>query len=98
MVYYSKMAKVIYDEELLICHFYENLTGLTLNWYTSLNGFEMKKWEYMVDAFLKRFMYGLKKAPTRFDLQGIMMRNDESIRKYALRLRKMATQTYLFCA
>jgi hypothetical protein len=52
----------------------------------------------MVGAFLKRFIYGLKKAPTRFNLQGIMMRNDESIKKYALRLRKMATQTYLFCA
>ena len=53
-VYYGKMAKIIYYEELMIHHFHESLTRMALKWYASLISFEMKKWEYMVDAFLKK--------------------------------------------
>jgi hypothetical protein len=42
-VYYGKMAKIIYYEELTIHHFHKSLTRMALKWYASLIGFEMKK-------------------------------------------------------
>jgi len=48
----------------------------------------------LVDAFLQQFGFNLKMALTRLDLQRIEMRNDESVKEYAIKMRKLTTQAY----
>jgi hypothetical protein len=48
----------------------------------------------LVDAFLQQFGFNLKMALARLDLQRIEMRNDESVKEYAMRLREITTQAY----
>ena len=53
--YCNKMAKVIYDEKLLIHFFQNSLSYATLTWYMWVDNTKVKKMEGFVDAFIRQY-------------------------------------------
>ncbi|RDX67654.1 hypothetical protein CR513_53435, partial [Mucuna pruriens] len=51
-MYYRKMVAYIYDDKILIHYFQDNLTGVVLSWYVSLERGRIKTWRDL-EAFLK---------------------------------------------
>jgi hypothetical protein len=49
------MAKVIYDEKLLIHFFQNSLSDATLTWYMWVDNTKVKKVEGFVDAFIGQY-------------------------------------------
>ncbi|XP_058111259.1 uncharacterized protein LOC131254284 [Magnolia sinica] len=70
--------------------FQKSLKGDALDWYTSLDYYQIKTWEQLSQAFIDRFVYNLNVAPERADLVALRQRNDESLSTYVGRWRAMA--------
>jgi hypothetical protein len=66
--YCNKMAKVIYDDKLLIYFFQDSMAGSALSWYMKLDNAKVKKWKDLDEAFLKQYKFNLEIAPNRTSL------------------------------
>jgi hypothetical protein len=85
------MAKVIYDDKLLIYFFQDSLVGSTLSWYMRLDNAKVKKWKDLVEAFLKQYKFNLEIALDRTSLMSMEKGSKESVRAYVQRWRNEAT-------
>ena len=51
--YCNKITEVVHDEKLLMHFFQDSLSGATLSWYMRLDSTKIRRWKYLVDAFIK---------------------------------------------
>ncbi|RDX75797.1 hypothetical protein CR513_44280, partial [Mucuna pruriens] len=56
-MYCRKMVAYIYDDKILVHFFQDNLTGVALSWYVSLERGRIKTWRELAKAFLKQYKY-----------------------------------------
>ncbi|XP_050919451.1 uncharacterized protein LOC127136996 [Lathyrus oleraceus] len=92
VMYFRKMDAHTENDRLLIHCFQDNLSGVSLRWYMSLEQRRIQIWEDLADAFLRKYKYNLDMAPDRMQLQGMDMNEKESFKEYAQRWRKLAAQ------
>jgi hypothetical protein len=92
--YCNKMAEVMHDEKLLMHFFQDSLSGATLNWYMRLDNTKIRRWKYLVDAFVKQYKYNMDIAPDRTSLSNLEKKDKESIREYAQRWRESVAQVH----
>ena len=58
--YCNKMAGHTRNEDLLIYVFYNNLTGVAVQWYMKLKNDQIRTWRDLAKAFLERYKYMLE--------------------------------------
>lgn len=61
--YYRKMATCIYNDQLLIHYFQDNLSGTSLEWYMQLEIGQVQSWRDLAESFLKHYQYNTYLAP-----------------------------------
>jgi len=74
------MAKVIYDDKLLIYFFQDSMAGSALSWYMKLDNAKVKKWKDLDEAFLKQYKFNLEIAPNRTSLM-LMEKKEPGVSK-----------------
>jgi len=77
--YRNKIAKVVHDEKLLIHFFQDSLSDVALTWYIQLDNTKVKKWEDLVDVFIRQYKFNMDVGPDRLSLQAMEKDNKESI-------------------
>jgi hypothetical protein len=92
--YYNKMAKVVHDEKLMMHFFQDSLNGATLSWYMRLDNTKIRRWKYLLDAFIKQYKYNIDIAPNKISLSNLEKEDKESIWEYAQRWRESAAQVH----
>jgi hypothetical protein len=92
--YYNKMAKVVHDEKLMMHFFQDSLNGATLSWYMRLDNTKIRRWKYLLDAFIKQYKYNMDIAPNKISLSNLEKEDKESIWEYAQRWRESAAQVH----
>jgi len=56
------MAKIVYDEKLLMHFFHESLSGIALSWLMRLDNTKKKKQRELVDVFVKQYKFNMDVA------------------------------------
>jgi hypothetical protein len=92
--YYNKMAEVVHDEKLMMHFFQDSLSGETLSWYIRLDNTKIRRWKYLLDAFIKQYKYNMDIALDRISLSNLEKEDKESIREYAQRWRESTAQVH----
>jgi len=90
--YCNKMIEVVDDKKLLIHFFHDSLSGAALTWYMRLDNTKVKKWNDLVDGFMRQYKFNIDVGPDRLSLQAVEKNNKESIREYARRWSEVAAQ------
>ncbi|XP_058726154.1 uncharacterized protein LOC131597474 [Vicia villosa] len=70
----------------------DSLSGASLEWYTQLERTNIRTWKDLAKDFFKHYKHNSDMAPTRFQLQGLTQKVDESFRQYAQRWRELASR------
>lgn len=91
-IYCRKMTSYIYNDELLIHCFQDNIYGESLDWYMNLEPGKIRTWKDLSEAFLNKYKYNLDMVPTRLQLHNQSQRSNETFKEYAQRWREMATR------
>jgi len=86
------MVEVVDDEKLLIHFFQGSLSDAALTSYMRLDNTKVKKWKDLVNAFMRQYKFNIDVGPDRLSLHAMEKNNKESIREYARRWSKVATQ------
>ncbi len=79
MMFCSKMAAHIRNDQLLVFSFQNSLTGPALRWYTSLEHSKLKKRNDLADSFMKEYKSNQDMVPTRSQLESMEMKRNETL-------------------
>ena len=90
--YCNKMAKVVYDEKLLIHFFQDSLSDTALIWYMHLDNTKVKGWKDLMDAFIRQYKFNMDVALDRSSLQVMEKGYKEFVKECTQRWREFAAQ------
>lgn len=88
MIYASELGPFEGDEALKIRLFDHSLTVNPLKWFLSLERSRMTTWRHVRDAFMNQYRCLGRKATTKYDLEKLKKRPNESIQDFATRWNK----------
>jgi len=90
------MVAVVYNKKILIHYFHESLNKPASSWYTSLDITKIKKWSYLVKAFIKQYQPNLELVYDRIIFQRIEKIANEIVKEYVQRWRGIVIQVNFF--
>ncbi|XP_058002323.1 uncharacterized protein LOC131179485 [Hevea brasiliensis] len=90
--YIAKMSALTEDDRLLVHFFHESLSGTALRWCIQLDRSKLRSCKDLADTFLKQYKLNCNVAPTRKDLQNLVLQEKESFKEYAQRWREKAVE------
>ena len=82
-MYLRNMSAYTKNDKLLIHFFQDSLSGASLKWYMGLKKGLIQCFQYLVDAFIKKYKYKIDMAPDHRQLQNMSQNEKESFKEYA---------------
>ena len=88
--YARKIQPHSVDKDLWVHFFQDSLSGTLLDWFYQLEREDVHNWEDLAAAFYKQYQYNTDLAPTRTQLQSMVMASNEGFKDYAQKWRDLA--------
>lgn len=80
VMYVRKISTQIDNNQLLIHYFQDSLTGVTICWDMGLNSGSIHTFNYLGEAFVKKYKYNVDMAPDHDQLRSMSQRDKEAFK------------------